>query len=187
MDVLNAKTGRCHWCPLKNEAYVRYHDSEWGVPVFEDQKLFEFLVLESFQAGLSWEIILAKREHFREAFDGFSPQKIAGYDEQKIQMLLQNAGIVRHRKKIEAAISNANVFLAIQKEWGSFEAYLWHFTGRKVIYETGKTHSQLSDQIAKDMKKRGMKFMGTTTVYAYLQAVGVINSHEPGCFLYRDK
>ena len=182
MEWTDQKT-RCFWANPKNERYIRYHDEEWGSPVHDDRHLFEMLVLESFQAGLSWECILNKREHFRAAFDDFEPEKVCGYGEEKINALCQDPGIVRNRRKIEAAVDNARIFRTIQKECQSFSNYLWEWTDGKTIYETGKTRSELSDAISADLKKRGMKFVGTTIVYAYLQAVGVIYSHEKGCFL----
>ena len=174
---------RCRWANPKNERYIRYHDEEWGVPVRDDRKLFEMLILECFQAGLSWECILNKRDAFREAFDGFDLEKICAYREDKLEVLRNNPGIIRNRLKIQAAVTNANVFREIQQECDSFADYLWHRTDGKVIYETGRTSSELSDNISKDLKKRGMKFVGTTVIYAYLQAVGVIYSHDEGCFL----
>ena len=174
---------RCFWASPSNPRYLKYHDEEWGVPVYDDQKLFEMLLLENFQAGLSWECVLNKREAFRRAFDGFDPQKICGYGEEKCSALKNNPGIIRNRLKIQAAVTNAGVFLEIQKEWGSFSRYLWHWTEGKVVREQGETRSPLSDAVSGDMKKRGMKFVGTTIIYAYLQAVGVIDSHEKGCFL----
>ena len=176
---------RCRWCNLKNPVYVQYHDREWGVPQYVDGTLFEFLILELFQAGLSWETILNKREDFRRAFEGFDPEIIKNYGVEKIEALMKDASIVRNRRKIEAAIQNAGVFLAIQKEWGSFSNYIWHFTEGNVVCEWDRTNSPLSDRISADLKKRGMKFIGTTIVYSYLQAIGVINSHEPGCFLHQ--
>ena len=175
---------RCSWCNLKNPLYVRYHDEEWGVPVHDDGVLFEFLILESFQAGLSWETILNKRENFRRAFDGFDPRRIRDYDAAKIEALMQDASIIRNRRKIEAAVINARIFLDIQREWGSFDAYIWNFSGGNIIYECDKTRSPLSDRISADLKKRGVKFVGTTIVYAYLQAIGVIHSHDEGCYLH---
>ena len=175
---------RCRWCNLKNPLYVAYHDEEWGVPQHDDRKLFELLLLEPFQAGLSWETILNKRENFRLAFDNFDPDLIRRYDEAKIQSLMADPGIIRNRRKIDAAIQNAEVFLKIQKEWGSFRAYIWHFTEGRTIYETDQTSSTLSDSVSADLKKRGMKFIGTTVVYSYLQAIGIINSHERECYLY---
>ena len=175
---------RCRWCNLKNEKYVIYHDQEWGVLCLDDHYLFEMLILESFQAGLSWECILNKRNDFRKAFDNFNVNQVVKYDEKKIEELMKNEKIVRHRKKIEAAISNSKVFKEIQKEYGSFSEYIWHFTKHKVIIEENKTTSPLSDEVSKDLKKRGMKFVGSTIVYSYLQAIGVINSHEKDCFCY---
>jgi len=176
---------RCKWCNMKNPLYVKYHDEEWGQPVYDDATLFEFLVLEPFQAGLSWETILNKRENFRRAFDGFVPEIIVTYGEEKIQSLMNDASIIRNRRKIDATIINAQAFMDIQKEWGTFSDYIWHFTEHQIVYECDKTSSVLSDTISKDLKKRGMKFVGTTIIYSYLQAVGIINSHEEGCFLYK--
>lgn len=177
---------RCKWCNLNNPLYVKYHDEEWCVPTYDDAVLFEFIVLEAFQAGLSWETILNKRENFRVAFDDFDPLVIKEYDENKISELMNNKGIIRNRRKIDAAIVNAKVFLEIQKEWGTFSKYIWHFTEGKIIYETGKASSELSDRISKDLKKRGMKFVGTTIVYAYLQSIGIISSHDEECFMYKE-
>ena len=173
---------RCCWANPKNEQYIRYHDEEWGVPVYDDRKLFEMLILECFQAGLSWECVLNKRAAFREAFDGFDVEKVCAYNEEKLETLRNNSHIIRNRLKIQAAVTNAQVFHEIQKEYDSFSDYLWHWTDGRVIQETGKTSSELSDVISKDLKKRGMKFVGTTVVYAYLQAIGVIWSHEDECF-----
>lgn len=157
------------------------------MPVHDDHKLFEMLILESFQAGLSWECVLNKREAFREAFEGFDVHKVSTYDEKKQAELKQNERIIRNQRKIAAAVTNAQIFLKIQKEYKSFSEYLWQFTDHKVIYETGKTSSELSDKISKDLKTRGMKFVGTTIIYSYLQAVGVIYSHEKDCFLWKEK
>ena len=176
---------RCCWANPKNERYICYHDEEWGVPVHDDQKLFEMLILECFQAGLSWECVLNKRDAFRKAFDGFDLEKICAYHEDKLEMLRNNPEIIRNRLKIQAAVINAQAFCKIQKEYGSFSEYLWHWTDGRVIQETGKTSSDLSDTISKDLKKYGMKFVGTTVVYAYLQAIGVIWSHEDECFCSR--
>ena len=176
---------RCCWANPKNERYICYHDEEWGVPVHDDQKLFEMLILECFQAGLSWECVLNKRDAFRKAFDGFDLEKICAYHEDKLEMLRNNPEIIRNRLKIQAAVVNAQAFRKIQKEYGSFSEYLWHWTDGRVIQETGKTSSELSDTISKDLKKYGMKFVGTTVVYAYLQAIGVIWSHEDECFCSR--
>lgn len=177
---------RCGWCNLRNPLYIDYHDKEWGVPLHDDRRLFELLVLESFQAGLAWETILNKREAFRSAFDGFAPEAVAAYGPEKTAALLEDRSIVRNRRKIAAAVQNARVFLAVQREWGSFSRYIWHFTDGRVVYETEKAGSPLSDRVSADLRRRGMTFVGTTIVYAYLQAIGVINSHDPGCFLHRE-
>lgn len=174
---------RCCWANPKNERYIRYHDEEWGVPVYDDHKLFEMLVLESFQAGLSWECVLNKQEAFRQAFDDFDLDKVCGYGEERLQELQENPGIIRNKRKIRAAVANAIVFRAIQQEFQSFSNYIWHWTEGRVVYEKGCSHSELSDRVSEDLKRRGMKFAGTTIVYAYLQAIGVIYSHEKGCFL----
>ncbi len=176
---------RCRWCNMNNPEYVKYHDFEWGIPEYRDSALFELLILESFQAGLSWECVLNKREYFRSAFDNFQLEKVCDYKEDKIEELLNNKNIIRNRRKIWASVNNANIFRLIQKEFGSFSDYIWSFTDRKIIYENDKTSSQLSDQISSDLKRRGMKFVGTTIIYAYLQAIGVIYSHDEGCFLWR--
>ncbi len=174
---------RCKWANPENQIYIKYHDEEWGVPVYDDQKLFEMLILESFQAGLSWECILNKREAFRTAFDNFDLNKVCEYNENKVEELMKNPGIVRNRLKIKSAITNANIFKSIQKEYGSFSNYLWGWTNNKIIYEKGLTTSELSDKVSKDLKKRGMKFVGSTIIYSYMQAVGVIYSHDSDCFL----
>ncbi len=176
---------RCKWCNLKNKLYVEYHDKEWGIPNFNEHHLFEMLILESFQAGLSWECVLNKREEFRKAFDNFDIDKICNYDDKKIQELLKNEKIIRNKLKINSAISNSKIFREIQNEYGSFNNYLITFTNNKIIYEIDKTSSELSDKISGDLKKRGMKFVGTTIIYSYLQAIGVIYSHEKGCFMYK--
>ena len=175
---------RCKWCNLKNELYVKYHDEEWGRLNLDDKYLFEMLILESFQAGLSWECVLNKRESFRQAFDNFNIDKIINYSDEKIQELLQNKGIIRNRLKINATINNSKIFKDIQKEYGTFSKYLETFTNNEVIYEIGKTTSNLSDNISKDLQKRGMKFVGSTIIYSFLQAIGVIYSHDEGCYLY---
>lgn len=178
---------RCHWVDLKSQIYIDYHDHEWGVPTYDDQTLFELLVLESFQAGLSWLCVLKKRKFLREAFDSFDPVKIANYGEEKISILLQNKNIIRSRRKIEAMISNAKIFLDIQKEWGSFSNYIWHFTDYQVIKNLDdnlKTTSSLSDEVSIDLKKKGMKYVGSIIIYSYLQAIGVVNDHELNCFKY---
>lgn len=175
---------RCSWLNLDNESYVKYHDTEWGVPNYSDSYMYEFLVLESFQAGLSWETIINKRENFRRAFDNFDYQKVSTYDEQKIEELMQNPGIIRNSLKIKSAINNAKVFIAIQNEFGSFSNYIWSFTDHKVIRnqtDIFKTTSVLSDTVSKDLKKRGMTFVGSTIIYSYLQALGIIDDHELAC------
>lgn len=176
---------RCFWCNLNNPLYVEYHDNEWCVPTYDDKKLFELLLLESFQAGLSWECVLNKRTYFMEAFDNFDYEKISMYDENKINELVNNKNIIRNKLKINAAINNSKVFMAIQKEHQTFSNYIWSFTDNKIIYENDKTNSDLSDKISLDLKKRGMKFVGTTIIYSYLQAIGIINSHDNNCFLYK--
>jgi DNA-3-methyladenine glycosylase I len=178
---------RCGWCE-GNELQMDYHDKEWGVPVNTDSLHFEFLVLESMQSGLSWQTILMKRENFRVAFDQFDYKKIAKYDEAKIEELLSNEGIIRYRKKIESVITNATAFMEIQKEFGRFNQYIWHFTDNETLvnhYKTSKevpSKTELSDIISKDLKKRGFKFLGSVTVYAYLQAVGIVDDHIDSCF-----
>ena len=176
---------RCKWVNLNNKKYIEYHDNEWGVPVYDDQKLFEMLLLESFQAGLSWECILNKRDYFKEAFDNYNPNIIIKYNEDKIDELLSNKNIIKNRRKVEATINNAKIFLKIKKEYGSFSNYIWHFTNGKIIKNTNdsfQTTSPLSDTISNDLKKRGMKFVGSTIIYSYLQAIGIINDHELNCF-----
>ena len=174
---------RCSWA--KGELMERYHDEEWGVPTRDERKLYEMLLLEAFQAGLSWYVVLSKRENFRKAFDEFDARKIAAYDEAKIEELVQNEGLIRCRRKITGAVNNAQVYLRIVEEFGSFAAYLDSFTGGKIMINTtgeALTASPLSDVLSKDLRKRGMKYMGSVTVYSYLQAVGIVNDHEPGCF-----
>lgn len=178
---------RCSWANPKNSRYIQYHDEEWGVPVHDDQVLFEMLILESFQAGLSWECVLNKKEAFRRAFDGFDLETVCGYDGNKMEALRQDAGIIRNRLKIKAAVNNARIFREIVAEYGSFDNYLWGYTEGKVVYENDRVSSPLSDAISRDLIKRGMKFVGTTIIYAYLQAVGVIYSHEEGCYLCRQQ
>ena len=173
---------RCKWAMNVNEIYTKYHDEEWGEPVHDDQRLYEMLILESFQAGLSWSCILNKRENFRKAFDNFDIAKIINYDEIKIQELQKNEGIIRNKLKIKATINNSKIFKEIQKEYGSFDKYIWSFTNNETIYEFDKVSSELSDTISRDLKKRGMTFVGTIIIYSYLQAVGIINSHESQCF-----
>lgn len=177
---------RCKWCNLKNEIYVKYHDEEWCQTNFEDNYLFQMLILESFQAGLSWECVLNKREDFRKAFDNFDIDKISNYDDKKIEELMENKKIIRNRLKIKASINNAKIFKEIQKEYGTFYNYLKSFTNGKTTYEIGETTSSLSDNISRDLQKRGMKFVGSTIIYSYLQAVGIIYSHDEQCFLYKN-
>ena len=174
---------RCKWANINNPLYIKYHDLEWGVPSYDDYYLFEMLVLESFQAGLSWECILNKRESFRESFDNFDYIKISNYSDEKIEELKNNSSIVRNSLKIKAAIKNAKVFINIQKEFGTFSNYIWKFTNNKIIYNVHKTSNKLSDTISYDLKKRGMSFVGTTIIYSYLQAIGIINDHEETCDL----
>ena len=178
---------RCGWC-LSSDLYKKYHDQEWGVPVYEDQKLFEFLILETFQAGLSWITILKKRENFRLAFDGFDHKKVANYTEDKIQELLQDSGIIRNQLKIRSAVSNAVAFMKVQDEFGSFSKYIWQFTDGKPIKNSRKTLKEvpattpLSDEISKDLKKRGFKFVGSTVVYAHMQATRMVDDHLEDCW-----
>jgi len=182
---------RCPWCGT-DELYVRYHDEEWGIPVHDDKKHFEFLVLESAQAGLSWLTILRKRENYRKAYDGFDVEKVARYDENKINELLQNSGIIRNRRKIEASINNARQFLKVQKEFGSFDNYIWSFVDYKPVVNCWENihqlpaRSELSDRVSKDLKSRGFKFLGSTIIYAHLQATGLINDHLVSCFRYNE-
>lgn len=178
---------RCKWCNLKNPLYVEYHDHEWGKQNTDDSYLFETLILESFQAGVSWECILNKREDFRKAFDYFDINKIISYDSSKVNEFMMNQKIVRNKRKIETTINNAKVFLDIQNEFGSFANYLNQYTKGNVLYEVNQVSNTLSDSISKDLKKRGMKFVGTKIIYSFLQATGYINSHEKGCFLYHEE
>ncbi|MBK8660170.1 MAG: DNA-3-methyladenine glycosylase I [Bacteroidetes bacterium] len=179
---------RCSWC-LSDPIYVKYHDEEWGRPVYDDSVLFEFLVLESFQAGLSWLTILKKRENFRQAFSNFDVKKVAKYDEKKYEALMQDAGIIRNQLKIRAAINNAQRFIEIQKEFGSFDRYIWSFTGGKTIVNRPKnlkalpSKTDISDTMSKDMGKRGFKFRGSTICYAFMQAVGMVNDHIENCWV----
>lgn len=176
---------RCSWVPVGDELYESYHDHEWGRPLHDDHKLYEMFVLELFQAGLSWRIILGKREAFREAYDHFDIDKVACYDEKKIDELMQNKAIIRSFNKIKASITNSKILLEIIKEYGSFNNYVWSFTNNQIIYEVGQTTNAISDAMSKDLKKRGVKYAGSVTIYSFLQAVGVINSHEEECFLYQ--
>jgi DNA-3-methyladenine glycosylase I len=180
---------RCAWA--RNPLAIRYHDREWGVPVRSDRKLFEFLLLEGAQAGLSWDTILAKRENYRRAFDGFDPKKVQRYDTRKKRQLMRNAGIVRNRLKIEAAVVNARSFLALQKEFGSAARYFWSFVGGKPLDNRRRSRAALpartgiSDALSKDLKRRGFKFVGSTIMYAFMQAVGMVNDHAVECFCYK--
>ena len=179
---------RCAWCE-KDDLYRSYHDEEWGKPIYDDETIFEFLILESFQAGLSWYTILAKRENFRAAFDYFDYQKIAQYSEEKVEELIQNTGIIRNRLKILATINNAQKFMEVQKEFGSFSKYIWGFVNHEPIVNRPKTlkevpaTTEISDALAKDLKKRGFKFMGSTVVYAHMQATGMVNDHVEDCWI----
>lgn len=183
---------RCEWVPLDNPLYVKYHDEEWGVPIHDDRLLFEFLILEGMQAGLSWLTILRKRENFRTAFDYFEPRKIARYNEKKIEELMQNSGIIRNRLKITAAIQNAKAFLDVQAKFGSFDTYIWQFVEGKPIINQWNTLKEipaktpLSDAISKELKKRGFKFVGSTIIYAHMQATGMVNDHTVDCFRYKE-
>ena len=174
---------RCSWAG-PDEIYIKYHDEEWGIPTHDDRELFEMLVLESFQAGLSWITILKKRQNFKKAFDDFDVEKVAGYGESKISELLENEGIIRHKGKIASAINNAQVFIEIQKEFGSFDSYIWSFTDGEIIKAEYLTESDLSKDISKDLKRRGMKFVGPTIIYSYLESIGIIDNHQEGCFRY---
>jgi DNA-3-methyladenine glycosylase I len=189
--MIDLSKARCAWAGT-DPLYVAYHDLEWGVPVHDDRTLFEFLVLEGAQAGLSWSTILRKRENYRQAFDGFDPLKVATYDEQKIAELLNNPGIVRNRLKVNAAVENARAFLKVQEEFGSFGAYVWQFTGGKPIQNTWKTMAELpaesaeSRAMSKDLKQRGFRFVGPTICYAHMQATGMVNDHTVDCFRYQE-
>lgn len=182
---------RCGWC-LGDDLYIHYHDTEWAVPVKDDATLFEFLILETFQAGLSWITILKKRDHFKKAFDNFDYKKIANYGDDKFEELLQNEGIIRNRLKIKSAITNAQRFMDLQEEFGSFSNYIWGFVNDQPIknqvsnYKEAAATSPISDGISKELKKRGFKFVGSTVMYAYMQAVGMVNDHEIRCFRYEE-
>lgn len=184
---MNTDNKRCFWANPKNPLYLDYHDNEWGEPCHNERMLFELLILEGFQAGLSWECVLNKREGFCEAFDNFDVQKVANYNINKLASLADNPKIIRNRSKINASVINANIFIKIQEEFGSFDNYIWSFTNWEIIYEPCdlRTTSPLSNRISKDMKKRGMKFVGSTIIYSYLQAIGIINGHLEGCFKYK--
>ena len=182
---------RCNWGNA-NELMIKYHDEEWGVPLHDDQKLFEFFVLEGFQAGLSWQIVLNKRENFRRAFDNFNVEIVAKYDKTKIAELIQDKSIIRNKQKIAATVNNANCFLEVQKEFGSFDKYIWQFVDFKPVINSFSTMSELpaktalSDKIAADLKKRGFKFVGSTVIYAHMQATGMVNDHLVSCFRYAE-
>ncbi|MCG2460293.1 DNA-3-methyladenine glycosylase I [Flavobacteriaceae bacterium F89] len=182
---------RCGWC-MGDPLYEAYHDKEWGVPVKEDAKLFEFLILETFQAGLSWITILRKRENFQKALDNFDYKKIALYDEAKLASLMQNEGIIRNNLKVRSTVTNAQAFIKVQQEFGSFSNYIWDFVDGKPIknrhkdYKQAPANTPLSDTISKDLKRRGFKFVGSTVVYAHMQATGMVNDHEVGCFRYSE-
>ncbi len=182
---------RCSWANPKNQLYINYHDNEWGVPVHDDNKLFEMLILEGAQAGLSWETILKKRENYRKAFDNFDVKKVANYNETKQAELLQNAGIIRNRLKIKSAITNAKAFIKIQKEFSSFDRYIWTFVNNKPIQNKFNSllelpsKTEISDKISKDLKKRGMNFVGSTIIYAFMQSIGMVNDHYVSCFRYK--
>lgn len=186
------KKNRCFWV-TESKLYQEYHDNEWGVPVFDDAILFEFLVLETFQAGLSWITILNKRENFRKAFDDFDCQKIANYSETKFQELMQNKGIIRNRLKIRSTLKNAQLFMEIQKEFGSFATFIWQYVDGKPMVncfhqrEEIPTKTPISDKISKDLQKRGFKFVGSTIIYAFMQAIGMVNDHTTQCFKYQNK
>lgn len=182
---------RCFWV-TNDPLYIEYHDKEWGVPVYDDDKLFEMLILETFQAGLSWIIVLKKRENFREAFDNFDYKKIINYSEDKYEELLKNEGIIRNKLKIKATITNAQAFIKTQEEFGSFSTYFWNYVNGKPIKNTFEKRedvpatTELSDRISKDLKKRGFKFVGSTVIYAFMQAVGMVNDHTTDCFRYEE-
>jgi DNA-3-methyladenine glycosylase I len=179
-------TKRCAWA--RTPLSIAYHDEEWGVPLHDDQRLFEFIVLEGAQAGLSWETILNKRANYRAAFDRFNPAKVAKYDDRKVAVLMNNAGIIRNRLKINSAITNARAFLDVKREFGSFDAYVWRFVdGKPLRRKRGQpvpARTEVSDALSKDLSKRGFKFVGSTICYAFMQAVGMVNDHDPGCFRY---
>ena len=176
---------RCPWCNLKNPLYVAYHDNEWGKLNLDENYLYEMFILECFQAGLSWECILNKREDFRKAFCNFDIDKILLFDEKKLQELIENEKIIRNKLKIKASVTNSKIFKSIQKDFGSFKNYLLSFSKNRIFYEQGNITSPLSDSISKDLIRRGAKFVGSVTVYSYLQAIGIINSHSKECFLYK--
>ena len=190
MKLSDASITRCPWA--KNALNIRYHDEEWGVPLHDDQKLFELLILEGAQAGLSWDTVLHKRARYREVFDGFDAKKIARYDKKKVRELLADAGIIRNRLKIDSTISNARSFMKVQEEFGTFDAYIWRFVGGQPKQNARKSHKQVpartaeSDAMSKDLKKRGFRFVGSTICYAFMQATGMVNDHVLSCFRYQE-
>jgi len=189
--MTRSKKERCEWCLSGNELYVQYHDEEWGVPVHDDQKQFEFLTLESAQAGLSWSTVLNKREGYRKAFADFDPTKVARFTEKRLLKLLENPGIIRNKLKVRAAVTNAQLFLAVQDEFGSFDDYIWQFVDGRPKQNKWRTMKQVpvttaeSDALSKDLKQRGFKFVGSTIIYAHMQAVGMVNDHVVGCFRHK--
>ena len=190
MKPSEASVTRCHWA--QNARNIPYHDEEWGVPLHDDQKLFELLILEGAQAGLSWDTVLQKRARYREVFDGFDPEKVARYDKKKVRQLLGDPGIIRNRLKIDSTISNARAFLKVQEEFGTFDAYIWRFVGGRPKQNAWKAHKQVpartaeSDGMSKDLKKRGFRFVGSTICYAFMQATGMVNDHAVNCFRYQE-
>jgi DNA-3-methyladenine glycosylase I len=190
MKPSEASVTRCHWA--QNARNIPYHDEEWGVPLHDDQKLFELLILEGAQAGLSWDTVLQKRARYREVFDGFDAKKIAQYDKKKVRQLLGDPGIIRNRLKIDSTISNARAFLKVQEEFGTFDAYIWRFVGGRPKQNAWKAHKQVpartaeSDGMSKDLKKRGFRFVGSTICYAFMQATGMVNDHAVNCFRYQE-
>ena len=191
MSINKENKNRCAWCE-KDDLYRNYHDNEWGKPVYDDATLFEFLILETFQAGLSWHTILKKRENFRKAFDKFDVKKVASYNDKKLQILIEDTGIIRNQLKIKSAVSNAQAFIKVQEEFGSFSKYIWAFVEGKPIDNKPQTlkdvpaTTPLSDALSKDLKKRGFKFVGSTVVYAHMQATGMVNDHVADCFTQKN-
>ncbi|NOY29048.1 MAG: DNA-3-methyladenine glycosylase I [Planctomycetes bacterium] len=191
-EKLDSKKKRCEWCLSGNERYVQYHDEEWGVPVHDDRKQFEFLTLESAQAGLSWSTVLNKREGYRKAFADFDPVKVARFTEKRILKILENPGVIRNKLKVRSAVTNAQLFLAVQEEFGSFDNYIWQFVEGRTIQNRWQTMKQIpvttaeSDALSKDLKKRGFKFVGSTIMYAHMQAVGMVNDHVVSCFRHKE-
>ena len=178
---------RCQWVNINNPTYVKYHDEEWGIPIHDDRLLFELLILEGFQAGLSWECVLNKREAFRSAFENFDVDKVSAFNEEKLSSLCNDPNIIRNKLKIDASVKNAKAFKSIQKDFGSFDKYIWTFTDNNTIHEdySTRTKSHLSDKISRDLKKRGMSFVGSTIIYSYLQAIGIIYAHGKECDFYK--